>query len=133
MSKKIRSSSHVSILMNDIHTEIIMFSYSNNIHIIITQVGKPGTIISASSEEKLVKELDEEKIFETKTIFGKKDNEIYDLLARRLIQSISTNSKKKLILNVALNKEFEQIYEDEGPKECLLPIIDLIEKNKVWE
>lgn len=127
---KVPTQTQNSFLINDFYTEIITIGYQDKIFIMITQLGKPGTMISAIKESKMTTN---EEIFEIKTIFGKRDSDLNDILSRQLVQEISKSSQKPLFFSFAFDPKFESLLEKESYKEYLKPIINLVTtKGKVW-
>lgn len=132
MNKKEKVPTHTqhAFIIKDFYTEIITIGYQDKILIIITQLGKPGTMLMASKESKM---LSNEEIFDIKTIFGKRDSDLNDILSRQIIQEITKTCQKPILFSFAFDPKFESLLEKEGYKEFLNPIIKLITtKGKVW-
>mmetsp|Transcript_40905 Transcript_40905/g.47562 ORF Transcript_40905/g.47562 Transcript_40905/m.47562 type:complete len:165 (-) Transcript_40905:1193-1687(-) len=79
--------------------EICMNHYSNKIFIIITQYNKLGSMIESTAESNPLS-LSKEILFESKTIFGSRDREIYEIYGRAIIELLNNEARvKKSILD----------------------------------
>ena len=88
---------------NGIVTEIICTTYADRHFVVITQLKKFGTLISAWAEEKAGSM--DGKVYEMKTLLGKRDDALVNVYARQIIERISTVSSKPLLLAIALQPE----------------------------
>jgi proteasome assembly chaperone 3 len=91
----------IEVELDGIKTEILCSSFSNRIVVFITQINKVGTVITAWSEPKS----DGGKIYQTSVMLGKRDDPLLTIYARQLIEKISINSSKPLLLGISLKEE----------------------------
>eukprot|EP01080_Neovahlkampfia_damariscottae_P002283 gene2283-2456_t len=111
---------HLAFLIEGVHTELIIQGFVDKIFIMITQLNKPGTIMTGKKE-------DMEGIFDIQTLVGKREEVIHDIFANQLMNDISKTSNKTLILSVAL-KEMKESDNRKISKQ----IIEIILKHKIW-
>jgi proteasome assembly chaperone 3 len=93
----------VVVISNDgnVRTDIICTSYSDRHFIIISQIKKFGTLISAWSDEKS----DGGRIYDMKVVLGRRDDPLLNVYARQLIERISAISTKPLLLAISLHPD----------------------------
>jgi proteasome assembly chaperone 3 len=91
----------IEVELDGIKTEILCSSFSNRIVVFITQINKVGTVINAWAEPKS----DGGKIYQTSVMLGKRDDPLLTIYARQLIEKISINSGKPLLLGISLKEE----------------------------
>jgi len=119
-------SKSITAIIQEIKTEIILTRFGDRIFIIITQLGKIGTVIEATKESVL--ENEGTSTFSVDVLLGKRDEEsLIQLYARQLIELISKTSKTTilpLLLSVALKN-------DKDPK-TFKEILTIIYHNRVW-
>lgn len=82
----------------EIQTDIITTSYHDRHFVVISQMKKFGTLISAWAETKA----DGGKTFDMSTLLGRRDDPLLNVYARQLIEIISAVSDKPLLLAIAL-------------------------------
>lgn len=73
-----------------------------------------------------------EESYHISTIFGKRDDVLHQLIARQLVEMISKKTKRQVLLNIALDPKFVKQISMDSPKPFIKPILDLVEKGKVW-
>lgn len=87
--------------VDGIPTEIICTTFADCFFVVVTQIGKFGTIIRAESSEKA----DGGYIFAVNTLLGKRDDPLLTIYARQIIERISPYSKNPLVLTISLKEE----------------------------
>ncbi|EFA80956.1 proteasome assembly chaperone 3 [Heterostelium album PN500] len=111
----------LSVLIDDVHTDIVLSSFQNLIFVSISQTNKFSTWIKAC------KQMDgfaaEEACFEVVTLLGSNQDTLLTIYARQLIENISLSSNKDLLLSIALSNK---------SKETFKAILTLIFGHKVW-
>ena len=93
---------HQSIVtVGDITTQILCSSFSDNLFIVITQLDKFGTILKATSIDKI----DGGQTFHVQTLMGKRDDPLLIVYARQLVERLRPYTSKPIILSIALKDE----------------------------
>ncbi len=87
--------------IDGISTEIICSTFSDYYLVVVTQIGKFGTIIRAESVEKA----DGGYIFSINTLLGKRDDPLLTIYARQIIERISVHTRKPLVMAISLKEE----------------------------
>ncbi|CAK9199336.1 unnamed protein product [Sphagnum jensenii] len=101
-------------------TEIVQFSYDDYILVIVTQVGKLGTLLHARKEEGY----GTAPTFNVSIIMGKRDEPLLVACARQLIEHISKDgSSRPLVLSLGLS---------DHSMDTLKEIIEVVTCNKIW-
>lgn len=114
-----------AIVIESIHTEFILSSFSDHLFFVITQYDKLGTIVSKECviNQKLRATVDVtpdgDKTFSVLTLLGKKE-ETLEVYARRIIEVTSKKSSKPLVLSIALKKPTPTTFKE---------VVVCIEKN----
>lgn len=67
----------------------------------ITQIDKFGTLLHAWSEQKA----DFGKIYQVQTLLGKRDDPLLTIYARQIIERLSTQTDKHLLLSISLRND----------------------------
>lgn len=88
-------------LPQGVNTEIIYTAYSDRHFIVISQVNKFGSLLSASCE----RVSDETKIYHVHNILGRRDDALLNIYARNIIENIAKTSEKPLVLAICLREE----------------------------
>eukprot|EP01083_Nonionella_stella_P077000 210037_1 len=102
--------------------EFVIQNFTDKIFIIITEKGRIGQIVSASS---IRNNINNKIHFSMNTILGVVDDfSIINLLARQLIQQISKTSNKTLLLGVGFRRNI--------PNDFLPLILKCIEQIRDW-
>lgn len=98
MAHPIQSKSSVRSTNGEVCTDIICTTYNDRHFVVISQMKKFGTVISAWAETKA----DGGKSFDMVTLLGRRDDPLLNVYARQLIEKISIVSDKPLLLAIAL-------------------------------
>lgn len=88
-----------SALVDGVPTEFVLTTFVDRIFILVTQSGKMGTLISASRDAPA------SSSYTIATLLGRRDDPVSTLLARQLIEAISSSSTaagKPLLLGLGL-------------------------------
>lgn len=105
--------------------DLIVQSFGDEIFVVVTEKGRVGQIVKASSETNLTSS----KIhYKTEIMMGM-DTDFANVLARRLIEDITKsigNTRKQLLLGVAFDKSTQQDFQMLGL------IVHCINKIKLW-
>jgi proteasome assembly chaperone 3 len=112
-----------SIDNKEIITEIICTTYQDKIFVVITQIKKFGTLISAWYDINT----NGEKSFRTSVLLGKREDPILHVFARQIIGDISFSSEsdKPLLLSISLDS-------NGNDPETFKKIISTILEIKTW-
>jgi proteasome assembly chaperone 3 len=115
-----------------VETELVEMLFSNMVFIIITQIGKIGTLIQVSKDEVSgnAANYDDESgdpspliSFTTHILLGKRDEPLLGLCARQIAEDIVTTTTKSLLLGISLkNTSAETIRE----------IVAWVKENRIW-
>lgn len=108
----------------EIKTDIVCTTYSDRVFVIITQIKKFGTIISAWAENK--DNQVNEKSYHSQTLLGKRDDPLLAVYARQVCESIvSTGSEKPLLLAISIR--------DDGRDVAIFKaVMEAIDEIKTW-
>ena len=89
---------------HEIVTDIVVQSFTDRHVVIITQLGKLGTIINAESDlsSNSANIIDGKKTYTMNTLLGKRNDPLFDVYARQIIERIAITSDKPLLLTIAL-------------------------------
>mmetsp|Transcript_7096 Transcript_7096/g.10591 ORF Transcript_7096/g.10591 Transcript_7096/m.10591 type:complete len:133 (-) Transcript_7096:26-424(-) len=90
-----------SFTTNGVTTKVVVSSYSDRHFVLVTQIDKVGTLITAQS---LVSP-DGSVVYDLATVFGRRDDPLLDVYARQIIERISKHSKHPLILGISLKED----------------------------
>ncbi|KAL6068589.1 Proteasome assembly chaperone 3 [Balamuthia mandrillaris] len=124
-SRSVPSTKQFAAVINGVHTEFILTPFADRIFIVITQLGKLGTLITASKETNDVMSGEpQEANYAIDVLLGKRDEPLLALYARRIVELIcAKHARRSLLLSLCLKDH----------SLASLPIIlDLLEANKVW-
>lgn len=101
-------------------TEVVQCSYDDHLMIIVTQIGKMGTLLHARKEEGY----GTAPTFNVSILMGKRDEPLMVVCARQLIEQISkTGGSRPLILSLGLS---------DHSAETLKELIKVVVDNKIW-
>ncbi|GAB5357440.1 hypothetical protein AAMO2058_000374900 [Amorphochlora amoebiformis] len=103
-------------------TDIVITGYSNAVMLIATQNGKCGTWVSAKRDASAVSDGEGNATYTVKTLLGKRDEVMIELMARALITKIA-NANKSLLMAINIKSLTTSVAKD---------LIDIVVKNKVW-
>eukprot|EP01102_Stenamoeba_stenopodia_P016827 TRINITY_DN5922_c0_g1_i1.p1 TRINITY_DN5922_c0_g1~~TRINITY_DN5922_c0_g1_i1.p1 ORF type:complete len:149 (-),score=17.27 TRINITY_DN5922_c0_g1_i1:191-637(-) len=85
-------------IIGGVHTEIVITPYDNLTFVIVTQLEKIGTVLSASMDDPT----SDDPTFTITTLLGRSEDQFAQLLARQLVDNMAQSSPKPLLLSVAL-------------------------------
>ena len=93
-----------SFLIDNIHTDLLLQLFSDQILIIVTQLsGRPGTILRCTVEDS---PMDEKKMFHIDALLGKRDDSLLEVYVRRITERIVQLSEDRvcppIVLGMAL-------------------------------
>lgn len=74
--------------------------FKNRVFIVVSQINKVGTILSASADAKA----SGDKIYHITTLFGRRDDPLLSIYARQLIEKISIDCDVPLLLTISLTE-----------------------------
>ncbi|KAJ3428052.1 proteasome assembly chaperone [Anaeramoeba flamelloides] len=114
---------HFETNIDNLKTDIIYSVFEKRIFIWVSQTKSMGSIIYAE-KDKLAEENLNVPTYSLTTLLGdRKRDQMYQIMARQVIEQISKNSNKALLLSIATkNMEIEH----------LRKVLQQILKNKVW-
>ncbi|KAJ3435641.1 proteasome assembly chaperone 3 [Anaeramoeba flamelloides] len=114
---------HFETKIDNLKTDIIYSVFENRIFIWVSQTKSMGSIISAE-KDKLAEENLNVPTYSLTTLLGdRKRDQMYQIMARQIIEQISKTSNKTLLLAIA-TKNMEMDH--------LRKVLQQILKNKVW-
>mmetsp|Transcript_39902 Transcript_39902/g.47923 ORF Transcript_39902/g.47923 Transcript_39902/m.47923 type:complete len:144 (-) Transcript_39902:41-472(-) len=103
---------HRSLLVNQIHSEIMLQRFSDRTFVLITQIGKVGNLLSCSLE---TSDIDCSKTYHVSNLLGNREDSLLGVYARAILEKIvdldkeqqrySLTSTVPLLLGIALKKE----------------------------
>lgn len=103
-----------------VKTDIVQCSYDDHLLVIVTQIGKMGTLLHARKEEGY----GTAPTFSISILMGKRDEPLLAACARQLIEQMSkTGSSRPLILSLGLS---------DHSAETLKEVIKVVVENKIW-
>ncbi|KAL2641882.1 hypothetical protein R1flu_009469 [Riccia fluitans] len=103
-----------------VQTELVLSGYDDSILVLVTQIGKMGTLLHAKKEEIY----GGTPTFSVNILMGKRDEPLLQACARQVIEDISNSGgSRPLILSLGLK--------DHSP-ETLKSVVQLIVANKIW-
>ncbi|KAG0560140.1 hypothetical protein KC19_10G156900 [Ceratodon purpureus] len=103
-----------------VKTDVVQCNYDDHIMIIVTQIGKMGTLLHARKEEGY----GTAPTFNISVLMGKRDEPLMATCARQLIEQMSkTGSSRPLILSLGLS---------DHSAETLKEVIKVVVENKIW-
>jgi len=91
------STLQLAAMIDGIHTEFILTTYSNLVFFVVTQLEKLGSLLLARRELTM----EGEPTFAISSLLGRRDPEI-EIYARKLVEVTSKRSAKPLLLSLAL-------------------------------
>eukprot|EP00244_Chara_vulgaris_P003309 TRINITY_DN15964_c0_g2_i1.p1 TRINITY_DN15964_c0_g2~~TRINITY_DN15964_c0_g2_i1.p1 ORF type:complete len:127 (+),score=19.85 TRINITY_DN15964_c0_g2_i1:129-509(+) len=104
-------------------TTVLLSGYEDRIMVMVSQIGKLGTILFAKQEEIY----DGPKAFQVDTILGKRDEPLLTVCARQLIEKMSMAGSRSphlpLLLSISLKNH--------SPA-TIKGVIALVEQNRIW-
>ncbi|GBG60454.1 hypothetical protein CBR_g5628 [Chara braunii] len=104
-------------------TTVLLSGYEDRIMVMVSQIGKLGTLLFAKREEIY----DGPKAFQVDTILGKRDEPMLTVCARQLIEKISMAGSRwahlPLLLSISLK--------DHSPA-MIKGVIAFVEENRIW-
>ncbi|KAI5075353.1 hypothetical protein GOP47_0009429 [Adiantum capillus-veneris] len=114
------SSKEFSTVVQGIKTDFILSSYDDYIFVLVTQLGKMGTLLQARKEEGYGAEI----TFTVSVLLGKHDEPMLRACARQLIERTSDmGSSRPLLLSLGLK---------DHSRGTLKEIVERVCENKVW-
>ncbi len=84
-----------------ITTEILSCSFDDRLFVLITQIDKVGSLLTAWSDSKS----DGGYMYHINTILGKRDDPLLTIYARQIMEKISPHTRKPLLLGISLRDE----------------------------
>jgi len=89
-------------------TRLLLSEYSNQVFLLLTQVDRMGTLVTAYVENP--EDTKENYIYTVEVKFGDRSDETADTLARALLERLCRTSFKPLLLSVALVSPLEEVF-----------------------
>eukprot|EP00959_Pyramimonas_sp_CCMP1952_P101294 2119160-Pyramimonas_sp.AAC.1 len=75
-------------VIDEVHTEFVVMGYDNRVVVIVTQIGKLGSIMQAKQD--ITHDGFLQNSFSVKTLLGRRDEPLLEICARRLMELLST-------------------------------------------
>ncbi|CAM6118489.1 unnamed protein product [Calypogeia fissa] len=115
------ASKRVSTEIQGVKTELVLCGYDDSILVVVTQIGKMGTLLSARRKEEAY---GGGPTYNVHILMGKRDEPFLAACARQLIENMSENgSTRSLVLSLGLK--------DHSPT-TLKSVIQFVIANKIW-
>ncbi|KYR01656.1 proteasome assembly chaperone 3 [Tieghemostelium lacteum] len=111
---------NISKLINNIQTDIVISSFSNQIFITISQNQKFNTWIQGYKQEST---FSDEPCYTVETLLGNNQDQLLMIYARQLIENIGQSSNKTLLLSISIQDK---------SKDTFKIIMQTLFENKVW-
>jgi proteasome assembly chaperone 3 len=87
--------------IDGIRTEILCTAFLDRVFVLITQINKVGTVISAWADPKS----DGGYLFHTEVLLGRRDDPLLTIYARQIIEKLRLCTEKPLLLGISLKEE----------------------------
>jgi len=114
------ATTQTAAVIDGVHTDFVLSSYGNMIMIVVTQLGKMGTILQARQESAL----DGEVTYTVDTLLGKRDEPLLHACARRVAQLAGERGQRRpVVLTLGLKSHTAQ---------TMKAIVEHIDSNKIW-
>eukprot|EP01087_Luapelamoeba_hula_P017879 TRINITY_DN5684_c0_g1_i1.p1 TRINITY_DN5684_c0_g1~~TRINITY_DN5684_c0_g1_i1.p1 ORF type:complete len:167 (+),score=44.90 TRINITY_DN5684_c0_g1_i1:23-502(+) len=92
----------IAAVINGHHTELVITPYSNVVFIIVTQLGKIGTLMQVNTDIAGV-EAGGDAHYSVNTLLGKRDDPVLTLYAQQLAAVVNTTSvTRSLLLGISI-------------------------------
>eukprot|EP00002_Diphylleia_rotans_P039475 TRINITY_DN9160_c0_g1_i1.p1 TRINITY_DN9160_c0_g1~~TRINITY_DN9160_c0_g1_i1.p1 ORF type:complete len:140 (-),score=31.99 TRINITY_DN9160_c0_g1_i1:172-591(-) len=88
-----------SVEIDSTPTFILLEKFANRVFLLITQTGKPGTLIHAKKDEGSPQE---DPTYTVRTMLGERDRPVLEIYARHFVQQMNTDLP--LTLSIALKR-----------------------------
>jgi hypothetical protein len=121
---------HVALLVDGVHTEVLVTMYVDRVLCVVTQRDKMGTLVTAS------KDVDEASVgttFSTQTLLGR-DEGIANMLARLLVARLAAAGvvRRPLLLSLALRDNDVEADSERGAMLVRTLLAVIVEHCKLW-
>lgn len=104
-------------------TDFVLCLFANCVFIIVTQLGKIGTMIRISKDEATSSSEEGETTFTVDTLLGKRDDPALVVCGRQIVEDISQYSARPLLLCVALK---------DNSRATIREVVEAIKANRLW-
>lgn len=91
-------------------TRLLISEYTNQVFLLLTQLNRMGTLVSAYVENP--EDTRENYVYAVEVRFGDREDERAEALARALLERLSKTSFKPLLLSVALVSPLEEVFSE---------------------
>jgi len=110
-------------IIDNAHTEFVVMGYDNRVVVIVTQIGKLGSILQAKQD--VTQDGFLQNSFSTTTLLGRRDEPLLEICARRLMELMAqAGCRRPLLLTLGLKNNCAA---------TLKSILELIMfRGKVW-
>lgn len=108
-----------SLSVNDKLIDCIVTTYDDRVFVCVTELPAFGTLIHAS----VVVHPDGAVEFSIKTLLGERDEDLYTLLARQVVERVHRTRGVPLLISVALRKPTE---------ETIRAVLEHLDAAKLW-
>jgi len=130
-NKSLIKTTHLAIVINGVHTEILQQRFSNCIFMLITQTGKMGTLIEARADNRDFQ--GGEYTYSLRVLSGKRDDNLLSAYSRQLVELVSYSFfsgkvRPSLLLGISLAPQ-KDLQEE---KSMFNQIIELVKKHRIW-
>ncbi len=120
--KKLKSR-QLAVLIDDVHTYVVLTEFFDCIHVLVTQRGKVGHVFDCQSDGGVPGE-DGSETFTVHCLLGKRET-VEEVFARQIVQALSGTTEKKLIIALGLAHK-------EPPVSMLQGLLAVLKKNAFW-
>jgi proteasome assembly chaperone 3 len=90
-----------SVELNGLATEILCTSFDDRLCVLITQINKVGSLLTAWADSKS----DGGYLYHIDTILGRRDDPLLTIYARQIVEKITPHTKKPVLLGISLKEE----------------------------
>jgi len=104
-------------------TDFVLNLFADCIFIIVTQLGKMGTLMRISKDQATSSSEEGETTFSVETLLGKRDDPALVVCGRQIAEDIVLRSTKPLLLSIALK---------ENSQATIREVVEAIKANRIW-
>jgi hypothetical protein len=131
---------HHAVVIDGVHTEILMDAFADCVFVLVTQTGKMGTTVRGTADA--VVKFHTAPAFDIQPVLGRQNDVVTHLIARELLADIAKTTDKALLLSVALKKsptkqavntDASYVSVDAANFQLVATVVSEVKKHKVWK
>lgn len=126
--KKQIKSRQIAVLIDEVHTDIVLSELANAIQVVVTQRGKVGHVFECVSDGGVPDggvPGEGSETFSVDCVLGRRET-IEEVFARQIVQTLSATTEKKLLIALGLK-------EKEPPVSTLRGLLAVLLANAFWK